>query len=243
MTKYYQATNVGKVRSHNEDAIKMIEPNTFIVADGMGGQAAGEVASRILIETVENELKSAQLPYNEEILRGTILKANENILSEVEKHSEYNGMGTTATILHISEPKEDQPELISQTAYYAHIGDSRLYKLESSGLKQITVDHSYVEDLVRRGELTQEQARVHPMKNVLLRAVGSEEKITVDTGNFKVKSGDIFLLCSDGLTNMVEDEEIAKILMTTKNPAEDLIEVALNHGGKDNISVIVVGVI
>ena len=243
MTKYYQATNIGKVRSHNEDSIAVIEPNIFVVADGMGGQAAGEVASKILIETVTNELKSAKLPLNEEILKSSIIKANENILAEVEKNSEYEGMGTTATILYVDEPREFQPQILTQFAYYAHIGDSRLYKLERDGLKQITNDHSYVEDLVRRGEITESQARVHPMKNILIQAVGVEKNISVDVGRFKINFGDIFLLCTDGLTNMVDDDEIAKILRTTKNPADDLIEAALNHGGKDNISVIVVGII
>ncbi len=243
MTKYYQATNVGKIRKQNEDSIAIIEPETFIVADGMGGQAAGEVASRILIETVERELKTASLPYNEEILKNAILKANENILSEVEKNSEYEGMGTTATILHVAEPKEIQPQITTQTAFFAHIGDSRLYKLERDGLKQITQDHSYVEDLVRRGEISEEQARVHPMKNVLIQAVGAEKNISVDVGQFRVNNGDVYLLCTDGLTNMVSDEEISKILHETKNPADDLVEAALNHGGKDNVSVIVVGIL
>ena len=242
LSKYYQATNVGLVRKQNEDSIAVIDPETFVVADGMGGQAAGEIASQMLIETVKNELKAAQLPWNEEILKAAISKANENILSEAQRHLEYQGMGTTATILHIAEPKETQPQITTQTAYYAHIGDSRLYKLEVNGLKQITQDHSYVEDLVRRGEITEDEARVHPMKNVLTQAVGAMPEINVDTGRFKVKSGDVFLLCTDGLTNMVDDAEIAKILHATKNPADDLIEAALSHGGKDNVSVIVVGI-
>ena len=154
LTKYYQATNVGLVRKQNEDSLAVIEPDTFIVADGMGGQAAGEVASQMLIETVKNELKAAQLPWNEEILKAAISKANENILSEAQRHLEYQGIGTTATILHIAEPKETQPQITTQTAYYAHIGDSRLYKLEVNGLKQITQDHSYVEDLVGSGALS-----------------------------------------------------------------------------------------
>ena len=243
LSKYYQATNVGLVRKQNEDSIAVVEPETFIVADGMGGQAAGEVASQILIETVKNELNSTKLPWNEEILKAAILQANENILSEAQKHLEYQGMGTTATIMHIAEPKEAQPQITTQMAYYAHIGDSRLYKLEKSGLKQLTQDHSYVEDLVRRGEITEEEAKVHPLKNLLTQAVGAMPDIKVDIGRFKVKNGDVFLLCTDGLTNMVNDEEIANILHSTKNPANDLIEAALNHGGKDNISVIVVGII
>lgn len=243
LSKYYQATNVGLVRKQNEDSIAVIEPETFIVADGMGGQAAGEIASQMLVETVKNELNSAKLPWNGEILKSAILQANENILSEAQKHLEYQGMGTTATIMHIAEPVETQPQIVTQMAYYAHIGDSRLYKLESNGLHQLTQDHSYVEDLVRRGEITVEEAKVHPLKNVLTQAVGAMPDIKVDIVSFKVKNGDVFLLCTDGLTNMVDDNEIANILHSTKNPADDLIEAALNHGGKDNVSVIVIGVL
>ena len=243
MTKYDQATNVGLIRKQNEDAIAVIEPDTFIVADGMGGQAAGEVASRMLIETVRNELNSIPLPWNEYTLSAAISKANENILSEANHHSEYEGMGTTATILHIAQPGESQPQLITQRAFYAHVGDSRLYKLENDHLRQITRDHSYVEDLVLKGELTEEQAKTHPMKNVLTQAVGAMPEINIDVGSFKVKSGEIYLLCTDGLTNMVDNEEIVNILHSTKNPANDLIEAALSHGGKDNVSVIVVGVL
>ena len=243
MTKYEQATNVGLIRKQNEDSIAVIEPDTFIVADGMGGQAAGEVASRMLIETVKNELNAVPLPWNEETLKAAILKANENILYEARKNSEYEGMGTTATILHIAQPQESQPQIITQRAFYAHVGDSRLYKLESDRLRQITSDHSYVEDLVRQGELTEEEARSHPMKNVLTQAVGAVDNLDVEVGTFKVKSGDLFLLCTDGLTNMVNDEEIFNILHSTKNPADDLIAAALSHGGKDNVSVIVVGVL
>ena len=235
MTKYDQATNVGLVRKQNEDSIAVIEPDTFIVADGMGGQAAGEVASQMLIETVRNELNNAPLPWNEETLRAAISKANENILSEAKSHSEYEGMGTTATLLHIAQPKETQPQIITQRAFYAHVGDDNL--------KQITRDHSYVEDLVLKGEITEEEARNHPMKNVLTQAVGAMSDINIDVGSFKVKSGEVYLLCTDGLTNMVADEEIFNILHSTKNPADDLIEAALRNGGKDNVSVIVVGIL
>ena len=152
-------------------------------------------------------------------------------------------MGTTATILHIEQPQESQPQIITQRAFYAHVGDSRLYKLEYDHLKQITRDHSYVEDLVQKGELTEEEAKSHPMKNVLTQAVGAVQDINIDVGTFKVKRGDVFLLCTDGLTNMVNDEEILNILRSTKNPANDLIEAALNHGGRDNVSVIVIGIL
>ena len=228
--KVYQCTNVGKVRKNNEDSLLVAEPNIFVAADGMGGAAAGEVASKILVDTVKNFLANVPEPLDEKVLSKSILKSNAAILREAEENSNLRGMGTTATILHIY---KDQ-------AYFAHVGDSRLYRLKNSALEQMTLDHSYVESLVRKGELTPAQAKVHPMKNILTQAVGAMEEIQVETGNFKVEGGEKFLLCTDGLTNMVDDDEIKKILIESKNPAEDLINAALEGGGHDNITAIVV---
>jgi protein phosphatase len=228
----YKATHVGKVRKNNEDSITIIEPETFVVADGMGGQAAGEVASQMLVTITIKYLSEVTAPFNEDILKTAILKSNAAILNAAENNPSQRGMGTTATILHIYENR----------AYFAHVGDSRLYRLRNNNFEQMTQDHSYVEELVRAGEITEAEARVHPMKNVLTQAVGVVEDINIDTANFAVEFGDIFLLCSDGLTNMVDDEKIAEILLTSSNPAENLIQAALDNGGLDNISVIVVGV-
>ena len=232
MAKIFQATHVGKVRYNNEDSLIVIEPETFVVADGMGGASAGEVASQMLVETVKNFLSKTPKPWDENILAQTILLANDKILNTARRHEEYHGMGTTATIL----------SLDGGLAYFAHVGDSRLYLLRNNLFQQVTEDHSYVETLVRRGELTAEEARFHPMKNVLTQAVGAMANLQIDKANFPVERGDVFLLCTDGLTNMVEDELIVKILKTAHNPAESLIEAALNAGGRDNISVIVAGV-
>ena len=232
MAKVYQATNVGKVRYNNEDSLEVIEPETYVVADGMGGAQAGEVASRMLVETVKNFLLKTPRPWHEKILAQAILLANDKILNTARRHGEYHGMGTTATVLSLN----------GRQAYFAHVGDSRIYLLRGNSFKQMTEDHSYVETLVRRGELTAEEARIHPMKNVLTQAVGAVTNLQIDTANFQAEPGDLFLLCSDGLTNMVDDASIAKILKTAANPAEALIEAALNAGGKDNISVIVAGV-
>lgn len=232
MAKVYQATHVGKVRYNNEDALTVIEPQTYVVADGMGGAQAGEVASRMLIEAVEGFLSKTPRPWNEKVLAQSILLANDKILNTARRHEEYHGMGTTATIL----------SLDGLQAHFAHVGDSRLYLLRGSDFRQITEDHSYVETLVRRGELTAEQARFHPMKNVLTQAVGAMANLHIDAGNFLAQSGDRFLLCTDGLTNMVEDADIKKILQTAVQPAEALIEAALEFGGRDNVTVIVAGV-
>ena len=230
MAKVFQATHVGKVRQNNEDSLIVIEPETFVVADGMGGQAAGEIASQLLVETVKNFLSKTPATWDEKILSQAILSANKVILNVARQNPEYQGMGTTATILYLN----------GGQAYFAHVGDSRLYRLRNNFFKQITEDHSYVETLVRSGDLTPEQARVHPLKNVLTQAVGVIDEIYIDAANFPVEFGDIFLLCTDGLTNMVDDETIAKILQTAQNPADALIEAALAAGGKDNVSVIVV---
>ena len=232
MAKVYQATNVGKVRYNNEDSLAVIEPETYVVADGMGGAQAGEVASQMLVDTVKQFLSKNTPPWDEKLLSQAILLANDKILNRARLNPELRGMGTTATILSIDGGK----------AYFAHVGDSRLYLLRNDYFAQITEDHSYVETLVRQGEITHEEARIHPMKNVLIQAVGAVPEIEIDAANFSVQSGDIFLLCTDGLTNMVEDELIAKILLSASNPADALVDAALKAGGKDNVSVIVAGV-
>ncbi len=230
MLKIYQATHVGKVRKNNEDALAIIKPAAFVVADGMGGAVAGEVASNLLIDTVQNFLLQVQEDWTEEILKQAILKSNTAILQRARENPELQGMGTTATILNLSEGR----------AYFAQVGDSRLYRMCNLKFEQITEDQSYVESLVRSGEITPEQARVHPMKNVLTQAVGAMEEIEVEVGSFEVQNGDIYLLCTDGLTNMVDDWHIGHIILESENPADDLIQAALDGGGHDNISVIVV---
>lgn len=230
MSKIYRATHVGKIRKQNEDSLAVIEPETFVVADGMGGQAAGEIASRMLVDSVKNFLNAAPQVWTEKILRKAILKANAAILRAANDNEELQGMGTTATILHLHGGR----------AYFAHIGDSRIYRLRNKKLEQMTLDHSYVEGLVRAGKLTPEEARIHPMKNILLQAVGAPGEIRVDADNFVVAPKDIFLLCTDGLTNMVDDKAIEKILIESSDPVEDLIQAALDGGGLDNISAIVV---
>lgn len=232
MSKVFQATHVGKVRRNNEDSLIVIEPETFVVADGMGGASAGEVASSMLVETVKKFLTASPAPWDETTLIKAIARANGDIWNLSRQNENYSGMGTTATILYLDGSK----------AYFAHVGDSRLYLLRNGILEQITEDHSYVETLVRRGELPEAQARVHPMKNVLTQAVGAMPELQIDAASFSAQPDDVFLLCTDGLTNMVDDETIARILQTSPNPADALINAALDGGGKDNVSVIVVGI-
>ena len=231
LTKVYQATDIGTTRPTNEDSLACIEPDTYIVADGMGGHAAGEVASRILVDTARAVL-APDTVYSEQILREVVLQANRAMLEAIQQHPEYTGMGTTATLFHRE----------GGQGYWAHVGDSRLYLLHQDCLQQITRDHSLVSDLVDNGSITPAEARVHPRRNVLTRAVGVEADLTVDTGSFPLQSGDMVLLCSDGLTTVLSDTAIQQILQD--DPAEDkadaLVKNALAAQSHDNITAIVV---
>jgi len=230
----YEATDIGCVRQTNEDSELVFEPAVYVAADGMGGYAAGEVASRLLVDTVRGCLAGHDVIGTAD-LRDAVLAGNRSILNCVARHPEYQGMGTTATILHLE----------SGEARWAHVGDSRLYILPagSDKLTQVTEDHSYVEELLRKGTITAEEAQHHPQRNMLTRAVGAMENLQIDSGELAVHKGDVFLLATDGLMKHVTDEEIVRILRQAKdNPAQELINAALAGGGSDNVTVIVVGV-
>ena len=236
MIQAYYASDIGCVRAHNEDSCLAIpERQLYAVADGMGGQAAGEVASSLLVETLREKLPAVGSLWEEE-LRQAVLQANDIILQEARIHAERKGMGTTATVLYIRDGQ----------AIWAHVGDSRLYLCREGSLQQITRDHSYVESLVSKGELTAEEARSHPQRNMLLRAVGVERDLQVDTGSFSLHPGDRLLLATDGLMNMVEEASMAEILRKAaeagpgSDPAQALVQRALAAGGSDNVTVIVV---
>lgn len=232
MVKVYTATDVGRVREVNEDSFTVIAPETYVVADGMGGHASGEVASRILVDTAKELLDRPEVFYSELVLKKAVLRANDAILSQASEVPEYAGMGTTATLFHRE----------GEQGIWAHVGDSRIYLLRGQELCQITRDHSLVEDLVENGSITREEARNHPRKNILTRAVGAEENLLVDTGSLRLQNGDRLLLCSDGLTNMVTDAQIQEILQDghPMDKAAVLVQKALEAGGTDNITAIVV---
>lgn len=228
--KVFVATDRGKVRDINEDSGAFVPPHTCVVADGMGGYAAGEVASRMLVETFKARFSTQTDKLGEESLRRAVLEANRKILQTSAENSEYRGMGTTVVALQWDE----------QQAYWAHVGDSRLYLLRAGEFKRITHDHSFVQSLVDKGTITEIEAEHHPKKNMLTRAVGVEENLIVDTGSFAVKAEDIFLLCSDGLTNMVEEAAIREALQEgSADKAQHLVRLAIQAGGFDNITAIV----
>ncbi|MCR5758546.1 MAG: Stp1/IreP family PP2C-type Ser/Thr phosphatase [Selenomonas sp.] len=235
MQQVYEATDVGLVRQGNEDNLAVLpNVNVYAVADGMGGEAAGEVASQMLVDSVR-QLLTGQAVVREADLCQAILLANRAIRQYVLENPGCEGMGTTATLLHIDEQ--------SDHGSWAHVGDSRLYVLrrDSQILEQITQDHSYVEDLVRQGTITREEAQNHPQRNMLTRAVGAMENLQVDSGKLTVNAGDIFLLATDGLMKHVTDAAIVRLLRENhENPAKVLVNAALADGGTDNVTAVVV---
>lgn len=231
VSKVYAATDIGSTRPMNEDSFACMASDTYVVADGMGGHAAGEVASHIFVDTVQEVLDGAS-NIDELALKNAVLKANDEILQKVSVHPEYAGMGTTATLFHAD----------VDVCVFAHVGDSRLYHIHDGKITQLTKDHSFVQDLIEKGKITPEEARNHPKRNMLMRAVGVEENLKVDTGRFGTSDGDIVLLCTDGLYTVVSDEDICRILTeeTSQDKAALLVKAALDAGSRDNITAVVV---
>ena len=235
-------TEIGRVRDHNEDSILRLggeqsPPGVdalLVVADGMGGHAAGEVASKLTVEHIEQRFTSgafasATADEFEEALR-TLLQNVNQVVHTAGQDTDKRGMGTTCTLVAI---KGDH-------LYYAHVGDSRAYLLRGRKLEQVTDDHSWVEDMVRAGSLSKEEARTHPNRNVITRAIGLDVSVVVDTGVCALRDGDLVMLCSDGLNSMISDEEIHNVLegSSHENICTDLIAAANQSGGHDNTSVV-----
>lgn len=239
MLKTFSVTNIGKRRKVNQDYVYTSEqaigtlPNLFIVADGMGGHNAGDYASRLAVETIVEEVAKADGGAPEEILSNAIQCANRKIRKCAEESQDLEGMGTTVVVA----------SLIDETLLVANVGDSRLYVVNGKGMSQVTKDHSWVEEMVRRGSLGKEEARNHPDKNIITRAVGVEDTVKVDFFHRKVEAEDQILMCTDGLTNMLEDEEIRMIMNGARDiveKAEKLVLKANDYGGRDNISVVLI---
>lgn len=234
-------TDVGMVRTGNEDnffAEADVTRGVFVVADGMGGHAAGEVASEMAVQIIARALlplQSVRDPNAADVVQRALKDANraiyERMLAEVDKQ----GMGTTASVLVMS----DHGYLIGQ------IGDSRVYLLRDGALIQITKDHSYVQEQVDAGLLTPEQARYHPYSNVITRCVGASDEVDADIYEGELRKGDVFLVASDGLTGMVDDRRLQQLLLARSGPGrivDALIAEANNRGGLDNITAIVIQV-
>ena len=238
MLKTFSITDIGRKRKLNQDYVFSSEraignlPNLFIVADGMGGHKAGEYASKYTVETICNCIERSFEKDPMLILQKAIETANTHIRRRASEDVSMEGMGTTVVAA----------TCLGRHLQVANVGDSRLYVV-NEGIRQITRDHSLVEEMVRMGGIDREAARNHPDKNIITRAIGANETVEVDFFSVELTEGDIVLLCSDGLTNMLEDEEIREILGCPgelPEKAQKLIEAANAHGGKDNIAVILI---
>lgn len=228
-------TDVGRIRSNNEDTYMINSDASYcLVADGMGGAAAGEMASQIFAQTAVDLFNEGLAESEQKLVdrvQTTFLEANDRILEHVEKHPQHKGMGCTAELL-----------AFTTTGFViGHMGDSRTYRLRQGNFKQLTKDHSLVQDQLDQGLITPEQARSHKMRNIILRAVGVRPSPALDTLRGPIFNGDLFLLCSDGLTDLVDDDDIVHVLQgngALVAKAEQLIGMANSAGGKDNVTVV-----
>lgn len=236
--KSYCLTDVGVKRNMNQDFVYASDQpvgnlsNLYIVADGMGGHNAGDLASRYTVETMVDYIENASEMRPIPLLEAAVEMANRRVLEKAQENKSLEGMGTTVVAATVQD----------DCLYVANVGDSRLYVLDET-IHQITRDHSLVEEMVRVGQLRKEEARTHPEKNIITRAVGVKNKVRIDFFDVGLYQGDKFLLCSDGLTNMVEDEDIFQIVKkesSLEKAVQKLVAAANRNGGKDNISVVLV---
>jgi protein phosphatase len=230
VAEQYAGTDTGRQRRANEDSLLARAP-LFVVADGMGGAQAGEVASRIAVESFQPGLADTSHPELE--LAALARAANSRIHELSHANAEQAGMGTTLTAVYVGE----------QEVAIAHVGDSRAYCLRDGQLLRLTDDHSLVDELMRQGRLTPEEAVEHPQRSVITRALGPEGMVEVDTRSFRARAGDVYLLCSDGLTTMISEELIASTLIAhprLRDAGEALIAAANQAGGRDNITVVLI---
>ncbi len=232
-------THIGRRRDMNQDYMYTSTtpvgslPNLFVVADGMGGHNAGEYASRFTVDKMVEVISQYRQQEPVAAMKEALTEANSQLLEEAGADPSKSGMGTTVVAATV----------IGDLLHVANIGDSRLYVIDHEAIRQITRDHSLVEEMVRLGEMDKAAAKVHPDKNIITRAIGVTRELAVDFFEVELRPGDMILLCSDGLTNMVEDEEIKEIVMEQKNiveKAEKLINTANENGGKDNITVVLI---
>lgn len=238
MLKTFSLTDVGRRRSVNQDYVYTCEkpignlPNLFLVADGMGGHKAGDYASKYTVETMCEVIERSPQKNPEAILREAIGAANEHIRQKSLEDINLEGMGTTIVAA----------TCLDNRLQVANVGDSRLYVV-NKGIRQITNDHSWVEEMVRMGGLDRETARNHPDKNIITRAIGAGNEVDIDFFTIDLEENDIILMCTDGLSNMLEDEEILMIIKGQRDLVEiveTLVREANNRGGRDNISVVVI---
>jgi len=244
----FGTTDVGRKRAHNEDSLSISdELRLFIVADGMGGHNAGEVASSTAVDTIQQFIRrcvkdkdftwpfgiNPNISEEANILMTAIRIANRNVCVKAAEHYDYTGMGTTVVALHVED---------DSIAHIAHVGDSRAYLVRNGIISQITIDHSWISEQIQKNIISQEDARNHRWKNVITRALGNKLNVDIDLNTIQMQTGDLILLCTDGLSTMLDDPEILKILTgaegKTDRACKNLIQAANDKGGLDNITVI-----
>ena len=236
--KSFSIADAGVIRQVNQDYVYTTDkpigplPNLFVVADGMGGHQAGDFASKYTVEVIKRELTRQGEQNIEKALVSAIKTANHEIIKKASQDEHLKGMGTTIVAATIT----------NRMMYFANVGDSRLY-LVNQGIVQLTKDHSLVEEMVRLGGIKPEEAKHHPDKNIITRAIGAKENIEIDYYEHRLKRGDIILMCTDGLNNMVEDEELFHLVQGGRDiveSAELLVNAANENGGTDNIGVVLI---
>jgi PPM family protein phosphatase len=246
---YKAVSDVGRKRKGNEDSLFVNpEQHLFVVADGMGGHAAGEIASKVAVESInefvcltggDEEITwpfglDENISYDGNRLKTAIRYANRKVLEATKEKSEYEGMATTVAAVLVD----------GDTANLGHVGDSRVYLVRDAEITQLTSDHSWVNEQIQTGVISPDQARTHPLRNVVTRALGGKPDLQVDMQQHKAKAGDILLLCSDGLTTMITDEDIARIVREAggdvEKAAQALVASANAKGGEDNITVLLI---
>lgn len=222
-------SKTGLVRQRNEDRFYAQGP-LLIVADGMGGYTGGEYASTMVVDTIVEVVNEAT-EMSTEVLKNAILKANRMVYEKSQSYKELEGMGTTAVVAYVQK----------DTLYWAHVGDSRLYRYGEDGLHRMTKDHSMVQQLVEAGTITEEEVIHHPKRNMLTRAIGVYETVEVDTGVVEVHQNDRILLCSDGLSGYIEESKIEQVLSEENNESralEDLVHLVYDAGARDNVTIV-----
>lgn len=237
--RIYSATDVGQKRKMNQDYVFASAdpvgnlPNLFVVADGMGGHNAGDYASSHAVWTLVDEIREDADFNPVKVIRHAIESANTQIIDQAQSNEKLRGMGTTMVVATI----------VGHYAYIANVGDSRLYVIDKQ-IQQITKDHSLVQEMVRMGEINAEEARNHPDKNIITRALGAEKTVDIDFFDLRLEPGCVVLMCSDGLSNMVEDQKIEEIISSSDKNLEEkgeiLISEANRNGGKDNIAIVLI---
>lgn len=237
--KTFSMTDIGRKRETNQDYMFTSEnavgnlPNLFLVADGMGGHAAGDYASRFTVDKIVAHITQSVEREPVALLEKAVAYANRLLLEEAHADEKKAGMGTTIV----------GATCVDDKLYVANVGDSRLYIINQEKIVQITRDHSLVEEMVRMGEMDKEDAKEHPDKNIITRAIGVGAEVSVDFFETQVTKGDTILLCSDGLTNMIDDKDIKQIVLGQRDiveKAERLVQTANENGGKDNITVVLI---